>query len=495
MLKSLSTIEDYLISGRPLTREEQRDWNFYDIVRKLYPDYRQLSLYALLTSEFQEQIFNYLEDSLRRSACVADKRRASYKTITRNIIKDRLLPNFRIFPDTKREREFVGNKQLLTNYTEQIKRMLSLYISKGEAIHGLTDATEDQPRKAQLSRERSLTAYALLSILLNGIGLEALANLKSADYDPAASTLTLANGVTLKLPDAIKAIIDSYADAKRTYLFPILRPQDSDKRKREKISQLSRDAQALLAQNKIDLPVNGDPLFSFLTLAMECPLCDVEALRAIASIAVWGGVQPIDLQHISKISSDLLRSISLQFTDVVKSWFCIMCTFASRTSVRMCIRENSHCPADIEFLEPTDILYRHDGKRTIPYENPFFESMLLIKCNFYEAKLIDYAVGYSGYLYGFTDADGTFHCRITQEEIDRLKAYLNINGRRKAEFAPGTDLTGAKVLLLRNPFKGLVGTVLAQDPKNGKMDVAVEIFSGVPAVLKGVSDKHIQPTP
>ncbi len=491
MLKALNDIPAYLNQSDAKLRQKQLEQNFFDTVVKVFPNLKEISLLALLTPEFQKRLFDYVEDSQQRSRFTLDKREACLKTVARHAIKDGVLTNIRVFPTTKREQEIINIPS--GNYTGQMRRLLSLYISKGEAMSGLTDAAEDQMRKAQLSHERDLTAYALLSILLSGIGLEALANLKTSDFDAATGTLALSEDVKLGLPESISAIISDLADSKRTYLFGIFRAADSAKRRSEKIDLVCREVQALLVKNKISIPVTEDPLLTYASLAQECPKCDVEDIRAVISNAIWGG-ELVNNQSLSAISTNLLRGVASQYTDVVKSWFCIMCTAApSRAYVRLRIKDSDHCPADIEFLEPTDTLYRHDGKRTIPYENPFFQSMLLIKCNFFEAKIIDLVIGYCGYLYGFTDAEGTFHCRISQEEIDRLTTYLKINGRRKTEISPDAILTGSKVILTHNQFKGLIGTVVAYDDKAQKMDVAVEIFCGQPAVIKGVPSKHIQP--
>lgn len=396
------------------------------------------------------------------SPATAKFRKKTLISYCREAIKQYGCPNLRISNDG----EAAGDKEI-DRLKEQprkndLEHLLSSFYNKMERCKAGGQA-EDALNELK-AQTRSL-GYAVLSVILCGVGYEGLAKILSENID----------GVTVRLP---------HLDVELTlpeHIFSILQwLQSSNETVTE--AKVSNEALRIVSASFLAFKEGfKEPFTQWLEIALgqvRNPINHTEARKIIDHLYTQDDDTEITVlvqKAFDRVVGDL-RNFSY-------SWYCIK-SAPSKEDItenktdgqtdREELSDGSRLLKQIEkdaSVHPIDsftpslrTVKERNGKKEIRKDR-FLDTLLFVKVNQLQIEAINrYLLSIrGGFIYGILGVDGMKYSRIKEEEVDILRDFFSdINQRKiKSETIDNPkDLQGRKAQVLTGLYEGYDGTIV-----------------------------------
>lgn len=376
------------------------------------------------------------------SPSTAAFRKKTLVAYCREAMKQNLCPNIKIIP----EHGAVYGKEIerlpVPDRRKDMERLLSMFYLGVERINA-DDISGDA--LITLKRQTGGIGYAILSVLLCGIGFAGLSKLLK-EYSSAESVYLPHLDVDIELPDHIFAILDW------------LRLNGSP----NNAAAIEHEALAAIGNTSI-LFKDGfkEPFTQWIEMAISVGLSYNDARRIIDRLYVKDKDD-----SIQRLVKDTFHTVVSKLMNFSYAWYCIKSTVPSGDTdtsggarlLQVIIDEAAIHPID-SFCPQLKVVTDRDGRKEIRKDR-LWDSLLLVKVNQLQIDAINRFLmsRRCGFIYGILDNDGMKYSKIRDGEIAVIRDFFEDKDKRRIN--GNVDLTGRKVQVQTGLYEGYDGTII-----------------------------------
>ncbi len=382
------------------------------------------------------------------SPSTAAFRKKTLVSYCREAIKQSLCPNIKILPEDGTEYGKEIESLPVPDRRKDMERLLSMFYLKMERSNA-----DDIPEEALTSLKIQIRGldYAILSILLCGIGYNGLTDVSKVEQTDNVVHLPHLD-VDIALPDHILALFD----------WLCLNGSRKDATVMEHEALTAMDSTTLSFKDGFK-----EPFTQWIEMAISAGISFKDARRIIDRLYSKQDDEsvPGDSESIQGVIQGAFDAVVSSLKNFSYSWYCI------KSAVSTCATDNSAGQALLRLIEneanihPIDsfcpqmkVISDRDGRKEVRKDR-LWDSLLLVKVNQLQIEAINRFLMSKrcGFIYGILGKGGMTYSKIRDVEVAIIRDFFKDKDNRRIKGS--ADLTGRKVQVLTGLYEGYDGTI------------------------------------
>lgn len=408
------------------------------------------------------------------SPATAAGKRAKLVSYCREAIKRHIIPNIPICPQTDDDGREIAELQNIDRLKD-LESLLSLFHFKKETCE--KGELSDEDLKALRQQTKAL-GYAVLSVLLCGIGYDGLCKIKCTDL--CGKRLFLYHlAATVTLSDELIAIMEWLlpADNVRERLFFSDGNPVTEK-------SLRLFVQSTLANVALGFREGfAEPMTQWLEIALNTQLTPLTSIECRSIIDRLFDRDKVPSEQSDRAVQRAYEIVTRNLRHLGYAWYCLRCIDKPAVSTPAwqsgigtwkkkdhrtkgellldLIKERRHIQP-IDTFVPQDRTVKAGNNRKTVLADHFLSSLLFIKVNYTQLESVNRLLMSErcGFIYSDKENDRLRFAAIGNDEIDLLRiVFAQKQSRRLYVEADKKRLLGTKARIIAGLYDGFVGSI------------------------------------